>query len=269
MAAVPVTDPDMIARLNAARQGPRPLMNVPVAPPANFAPQGRSPGPLTPIGTADPNYIRTVKGIETGISTAGQIEAARAGAAATGANQIAAQREKARLDAEAAERARRSNVNTLTPEMAGDLKSRLAAMGELQKRLNEMKGMYNRNLKGAPASRGFGLTEMLPEFMSPDNQDFNQKGRRMGPIITSVLGLGSKNTDAASEYQQKVVPFIPQASSFDGTNEDKFRDLQSMIDTQRALVSKQLGLPVPTQKRPRAANPKAQQKVVHFNDLPE
>lgn len=242
---------------------------VPLPPkaPTGFAPPGAAPVAAIPGGEKDPNYIRQVKGIETGIDTAGQIAAARVKAALDAQNQARLQQQKAAIDAAQAARNRQANVNTLTPEMAGDLKTRLAAMGELQKRLNEMKGMYAKNFQGQPASRGFGLTEMLPEFMSPTVQDFNQKGRRMGPIITSVLGLGSKNTDAATEYQQKVVPFIPQASNFDGTTEDKFRDIQSMINTQNALVRKQLGLP-PL----RAAKPDPKQapaKVVNFHELPE
>jgi len=146
-------------------------------------------------------------------------------------------------------------------QRAAQLRDRVTAMTNLSGVLKDLQGQYDRNFKGAPANRLFGLTEMLPGVASAKNQTFNDSALRAGPFIQSILGLTGKESDAAAEYERKVMPFIPSAGKFDDTNESKLRNLWDFLQTQRAATYGELGVPVPRYgKKKQQAN-----TVMHFD----
>lgn len=178
--------------------------------------------------------------------------------------------QKARADALAAEKTARG----LTPELQQQAQGKLSALANLEDVLTDLEGQYARNFKGQPLTRGFGLTELVPGKVtipftgfslpiSPTNNKFNSTGLRAGPFIQSILGLGSKEADAAAEYERKVLPFIPQANDDDTTIASKLGQMRRFLERQRAGTQKQLGIkasPMPA--------PKKQSRVIDFNDLP-
>lgn len=145
-----------------------------------------------------------------------------------------------------------------------ELRDRVTALGNMESGLGNLERLYNQDFKGRPASRLFGLTEYLNPIPA---SRFDNAAKQMGPYIMSVLGLSGKSTDAAAEYKQKVLPFIPDSWKPDETNEQTLRDLRGMLVRQKAATYKELGLPVPGGRK--ATKPKPAPKVIDFADLPD
>jgi hypothetical protein len=130
-----------------------------------------------------------------------------------------------------------------------ELRDKLSAMKNLEANLIAMEDQYRNNLAGQPMSRGFGLSEFLPDFMSADNQKFNKLAKQTGPYIMSILGMSGKATDAAAEYEKKVMPFIPKASDMDSTNAQTLKNLRDMLNANKAATYKELGIPYRSRRR--------------------
>lgn len=127
------------------------------------------------------------------------------------------------------------------------LQDKSAALDNLSGIVSDLRNQYNQNFKGQPASRWFGAKELIPGSVmgipiNPTNQKFNSTGLRAGPFIQSILGLGGKDTDAAAEYERKVMPFIPKANDSDEVIASKINQLQEFLTRQRGNVNAQLGV---------------------------
>lgn len=177
--------------------------------------------PVAPIvgGAADPNYIAKVKGIETGISTAGQIAAARAGAAATGANQLAAQREKARLDQEAADR----NAGTLQGDARNDAMQKIAALKLLQQQVGRSGALYNKNLKGS------GVLQSLGEYLpTQNNKQYDASVDGITPLARAAFRVPGSGADSDKE-SDAFTRLLPDRFNFDAANEQKYSQMNDII----------------------------------------
>lgn len=149
---------------------------------------------------------------------------------------------------------------------AAELRDRVTALGNMESGLTNLEQIYNKDFKGRPASRLFGLTEYLNPI--PKSR-FDNASKQMGPYIMSVLGLSGKSTDAAAEYTQKVMPFIPSSNKPDETNEQTLRDLRGMLTRQKGATYKELGVPLPLVGQKRPAPARKQPKVIDFSELPD
>jgi hypothetical protein len=130
--------------------------------------------------------------------------------------------------------------------------------------INSLTDQYNENFKGdGGSSRRGRFAEFVPGnilgYTTNDANDrFNSTAMRAGPFLKSVLFPGSKDTDAAAEYKQKIMPFLPQASDSDGKIADKIKQLRRIYEGQMRAV----GAPLrntngsPPRKAP-AVDPKA------------
>ncbi|MEN9932959.1 MAG: hypothetical protein RIS17_1532 [Pseudomonadota bacterium] len=130
--------------------------------------------------------------------------------------------------------------------------------------INSLTDQYYKSFKGAGGSSGRGrLAEYLPaagpfgKSLNSTNNLFDSTAKRAGPFLKPVLFPGGKDTDAASEYQQKIMPFIPQSGDDDETMADKIKQLRRIYEGQ----AKAAGLP----PRTTAGAPRKQAPVIDFN----
>jgi len=156
------------------------------------------------------------------------------------------------------------NAQGLTPEIIQQQKQRAKDMESLGAIINSLTDQYNRSFKGAGGSSGRGIiAEVLPgtlPFGLPGNKTnnlFDSTAMRAAPFVKSMLFPGSKDTDAAAEYQQKIMPFIPQHNDPDETIADKIKQL-------RGLYARQMGHPIPAPPAPQRTG----NRSISFNDLP-
>lgn len=189
-----------------------------------------------------------------------------------------AEADKAEADAKAAQDAARGFAKPDSVRRA-TLSDRMTALKNLETVLADLEGQYVRNFQGQKPSRGFGLAELLPEWASGTNQKFNSTALRAGPFIQSILGLGSKEADAAAEYEKKVMPFIPRAGGLgsgfipnpehDETTESKLKMMNDFLNQQRSATYVNLGKPAPRPRRSaldRQAPKKQQSRVRIIGD---
>lgn len=108
--------------------------------------------------------------------------------------------------------------------------------------INSLTDQYNQNFKGAGGSSNRGrFAEFMPGSVlgyttNDANDRFNSTAMRAGPFLKSVLFPGSKDTDAAAEYKQKIMPFLPQASDSDGKIADKIKQLRRIYEGQMKAI---------------------------------
>lgn len=139
---------------------------------------------------------------------------------------------KARADAQAAQNA----ANGITPELLAQRQQQRKNMAPLLGIINDLEGQYNRNFRGNGGTSGRGrITEYMPDKLfgrtvNPENDLFNSTAMRAGPFIKGMLFPGGKDTDAAAEYQQKIMPFLPSAGDADSTIESKIKQLRSLYN---------------------------------------
>lgn len=218
--------------------------------------------PDQPQQVAAPNPLK-VQGAQAGVEST-QAGAARArgqesrDAALFELNRrkLVAEAAKAEADAKASSDAARGLAKPDSARRA-TLSDRMTALRNLEGVLSDLEKQYVSGFKGG--KRGFGLGELLPEWASPTNQKFNSTAMRAGPFIQSILGLGSKEADAAAEYERKVMPFIPRAGGlgsglipspeYDETTESKLRMMNDFLNAQRAATSRGLGMPPPKARK--------------------
>lgn len=241
--------------------------------------QVQAPNPLSVRGAQ-----AGVAGQEAGAARTRGQEARDAALFELTRRKLKAEADKAAADAVAAQDVARGIVR---PDSArrGVLSDRQTALRNLESVLSDLEGQYNKNFKGQSAKRGFGLGELLPEWASSTNQKFNSTALRAGPFIQSILGLGSKEADAAAEYEKKVMPFIPRAGGigsglvpspeYDETTESKLRMMNDFLNSQRASTARGLGQRPSAPRRsgldvrPAARKPGSKSREINFNDLPE
>lgn len=163
-------------------------------------------------------------------------------------------------------------VKGLTPARIIELRDKLNSMRNMANSLGSLEKQYRENFAGRPVSRGFGLSEYFPSTLRPENGQFDAAANAMGPYIMGILGLNGKATDAAAEYKQKVLPFIPSRTDPDPVTASKLANLRRMLNTQREAVYKEMGAPYHREKGPDPLAPRAKSapsRVIDFNSLPE
>ena len=160
---------------------------------------------------------------------------------------------KAQADAQAAENAAKG----ITPEYMQQQAMQRKAMAPLGPLIDDLQRQYERNFKGNGGTSGRGvLAEIMPgsvfgRTVNSANDVFNSTAMRTGPFIKPFVAPGGKDADAASEYQQKVMPFIPQAGDSDAKIESKINQL-------RALYNRYMGVKSAPAKKPAS-------QVIDFN----
>lgn len=217
----------------------------------------------TPVGPRNPRLPAQVQGDILGnantAATTGRTRVQTQGdmidnrtKAATQAAMIA----KARAEAIAAENAARG----LTPEIMQQNKQRAASLSVIDDTLNQMQRQYEQNFRGNGGVSGRGrLSEIIPAkipftdiTINSPNARFNNLGSRAGALFKPLIAPGAKDADAASEYEKKVMPFLPSAGNSDAEIEDKIRQL-------RLLRNQLAGIEVAPKKQQPAA------PVIDFN----
>ncbi len=156
---------------------------------------------------------------------------------------------KAQADAKAAQNA----ANGITPEYMQQQATQRKAMAPLGPLIDDLQRQYERNFKGNGGTSGRGvLAEVMPgsvfgRTVNSANDVFNSTAMRTGPFIKPFVAPGGKDADAASEYQQKVMPFIPQAGDSDAKIESKINQLRALYNRYMGVKSapkKQASAPV-------------------------
>jgi hypothetical protein len=165
---------------------------------------------------------------------------------------------KAAADAIAAANAARG----LSPEVMAQNAQRRAALPTIDAGLKEFRDIYNHSFKGGGGSSGRGrMAEYMPSKVfgmttNTDNALLDNVGSRLGAMFKPLIAPGSKDADAAAEYERKVVPFLPQHGDSDPELESKYAALY-------ALRNQMLG--VNTAQRAAKAAPANNGPVIDFN----
>ncbi len=156
---------------------------------------------------------------------------------------------KAQSDAQAAWNA----AHGITPEYMQQQAMQRKAMAPLGPLIDDLQRQYEQNFKGNGGTSGRGvLAEIMPgsvfgRTVNSANDVFNSTAMRTGPFIKPFVAPGGKDADAASEYQQKVMPFIPQAGDSDAKIESKINQLRALYNRYMGVKSapkKQASAPV-------------------------
>ena len=192
---------------------------------------------VTPVGPRNPRLPAQVKGDILGnantAATTGRTVVQTRGDQIDNATKAATQAaliRKAQADAIAAENAARG----LTPEIMQQIKQRNNSLSVIDDTLNQIQRQYEQNFKGAGGLSGRGrIQEILPAkipftgvTINSPNARFNNLGSRAGAMFKPLIAPGAKDADAASEYEKKVIPFLPSAGNSDAEIEDKIRQLR-------------------------------------------
>lgn len=244
-----ITDPSMLSQLNGGVQ--------------IKAPDPKLPGEVQGIGLRNQQVGQQI-GLDAAANARAQQESARQAIELKAKLFTMGLRQNAKGALEPIPGWRPIAAGAPDASRGAEMRDRVTALGNMEGGLTNLEDLYNKNLKGHPASRMFGLTEYLP---TPANAQFDKAAKQMGPYIMSILGLSGKATDAAAEYKQKVMPFIPSSWDYDTTNEQTLRNLRDMLTRQKGATYKELGVPPPANKPapPRKPAP----KVIDFADLPD
>lgn len=215
---------------------------------------------VTPVGPRNPRLPAQVQGDILGnantAATTGRTVVQTRGdqidnqtKAATQAAMIA----KAKADALAAQNTARG----ITPEFVQQQMNARKALAPLGSIIDDLQKQYEQNFKGNGGTSGRGvLAEIMPgsvfgRTVNSANDVFNSTAMRAGPFIKPFVAPGGKDADAAAEYQQKVMPFIPQAGDSDAKIESKINQL-------RALYNRYMGVKTAPKKQTQA-------QVIDFN----
>jgi len=215
---------------------------------------------VTPVGPRNPRLPAQVQGDILGnantAATTGRTVVQTRGDLIDNQTKAATQSaliRKAQADAQAAENAAKG----ITPEYMQQQAMQRKAMAPLGPLIDDLQRQYERNFKGNGGTSGRGvLAEIMPgsvfgHTVNSANDVFNSTAMRTGPFIKPFVAPGGKDADAASEYQQKVMPFIPQAGDSDAKIESKINQL-------RALYNRYMGVKSAPAKKPAS-------QVIDFN----
>lgn len=158
----------------------------------------------------------------------------------------------------------RNEAMGLSPEIIAARKDKAVSLNNFGGIIDDLENQYRQSFKGAGGTSGRGrFAEWLPgnlmgRTVNEANDRFNSAGNQAGSFITNILGLGAKGTDAAAEYERKVVPFLPQAGDSDAKIEDKLKRLRALHAEQARSIG--MALPRAPANAPRKAAP-----VIDFN----
>jgi len=146
-------------------------------------------------------------------------------------------REETRLDADLLSRGLRRGANGLEqipgwqPAPSADVAARRQGeekrAGTIRTLLDETRGLYEKNIKGQPASRLFGLTEFIDRL--PANQEFSASAANILPLIRPLVAQTAKEGDSDKEMEI-FMSYIPTNDDNDQTIERKFKSLEILID---------------------------------------
>ena len=215
---------------------------------------------VTPVGPRNPRLPAQVQGDILGnantAATTGRTVVQTRGDQIDNATKAATQQAiiaKANADALTAQNTARG----ITPEFLQQQMNTRKALAPLGSIIDDLQRQYERNFRGSGGTSGRGvLAEILPgsimgRTVNSANDVFNSTAMRAGPFIKPFVAPGGKDADAAAEYQQKVMPFIPQAGDSDAKIESKINQL-------RALYNRYMGVKTAPKKQTQA-------QVIDFN----
>jgi len=215
---------------------------------------------VTPVGPRNPRLPAQVQGDILGnantAATTGRTVVQTRGDQIDNATKAATQQAiiaKANADALTAQNTARG----ITPEFLQQQMNTRKALAPLGSIIDDLQRQYERNFRGSGGTSGRGvLAEILPgsimgRTVNSANDVFNSTAMRAGPFIKPFVAPGGKDADAAAEYQQKVMPFIPQAGDSDAKIESKINQL-------RALYNRYMGVKSAPAKKPAS-------QVIDFN----
>lgn len=126
----------------------------------------------------------------------------------------------------------------MTPEQVGKAKGKLASMDMVETQLNDVEALYGKNLKGDPTGT-YGAFEYLP---LPNNKTFDTAATAILPLVRQALSTSAKDGDSDRELAVWQ-SLIPNSSEYDEVNEQRIKQMRSLIDKTRATSSAMLGPP--------------------------
>lgn len=135
----------------------------------------------------------------------------------------------------------------------------------LNRTLGDLRNRYNKDFKGQPANRLFGLTEMLPAKMRPANGVFDDTANSLLADLAKAKGLTSQQFNTPAEQKMFFSPMIPNSSDTDEQIANKLDQLQRLVNQGATTYMRKLGM---TPKLPQKQAKPAQNKTIDFNDLP-
>lgn len=134
----------------------------------------------------------------------------------------------------------------LTPEQYSALVTRRDGLGEFERSLNEIEGLYRRDYR----SRATTALGFLPDSVSPTNQAFNQASNRLMSMIAQAQGLSAQQQNTPAELRIRFGPLVPTSTDTDESIENKLHSLRDMLNTQRQSIYSQLGQHPPASAGP-------------------
>jgi len=136
-----------------------------------------------------------------------------------------------------------------TSKARDDARKSLLLIDRVQPQLDRVKGLYDRQLKGAGPMQS--LREYLP---SQGHSQFDNAAASLRMLVRPLSRTQGEGAMTDFESRLALQP-LPDRWSFDGANEEALVGLQRLLDTSRTTYAKQLGLPTPPPKpRPRPRN---------------
>lgn len=164
--------------------------------------------------------------------------------------------QKYALDQEKAGR----EASGISPAYLEAQRLRKESLPVIDQQLAEFRDIYGQYFKGAGGSSRRGrLAEIMPSkilgrTVNEANAQMDNVGSRLGAMFKPLIAPGSKDADAASEYEKKVIPFLPRAGDSDAELEKKYATLY-------ALRNQMAGTPLKS-----APRKQKQSTVIDFND---
>lgn len=118
-------------------------------------------------------------------------------------------------------------------------RSALDQIERIQPQLDRVRALYNSNLRGSGPLKS--AMEYLP---SQDNSRFDNAVAGLRTLVRPAQRTPGEG--AMSDFESKLaIQNLPDRKSFDGANEEALGNLQTFLDTNRAAISRRLGLPIP------------------------
>lgn len=140
----------------------------------------------------------------------------------------------------------------MTQNKKSEMKDQLVQLDQFEADLSSLEGQFSKSFENqGPIGT---VREMLPGWANTTNQDYNETGRRLLPLVAKTLGFTSKQMDTPSELK-RLEAYIPLNTDGDATAKHKLVVLRKMLVRQRANLNSQLGKEAPPAKAPATNKP--------------
>ncbi len=133
-----------------------------------------------------------------------------------------------------------------TAKSRDDARKAMDLINRIQPSLDRVKSLYGQNLKGS------GPLQSIREYIpSQKNAQFDAAVSMLRTLVrpaTRTTGEG-----AMSDFESKLaLQGVPDRWSFDGSNEESIRNLQTFLESSRSEYGKRIGLPSAPPRRPQS-----------------